>query len=234
MVVKGKNRDVPVWANHVRRLRRATGRTLADFGALFDVSYAAIAQWERGLACPTPDKWLRMSVIAASYEKNLAESFARLAQPILDDAMKLAAVLSTSDEKLAAITILKNPAYIALPSAAPPSETLGTISLPRWLFPQSGHLRLFGFEVNDNSMSPLMFSGDLAIAMRMEMGETDAPLLERSLVVAAHSSSGFLARRLHLESGVPYLRDERENKLPLRGTKWNIVGQVLLSIRRWI
>ena len=65
----------------VRRARLLLGMTVAEFAGLYGVDEATVAQWERGLAHPSPQVWARIRSITLSASSLLDEELVR-ASPV--------------------------------------------------------------------------------------------------------------------------------------------------------
>jgi transcriptional regulator with XRE-family HTH domain len=61
----------------VRRARLLLGMTHTEFAALYGVKEAAVSQWERGLAHPSPPIWVRLRTITLRASSFLDEDLVR-------------------------------------------------------------------------------------------------------------------------------------------------------------
>jgi transcriptional regulator with XRE-family HTH domain len=239
----------PEWSLKVEGVRRNRKLSQAEFGGQLGVSAMTVSRWERGVAEPAGETYIRLGNIAgdplcwffwsraglrlSDVTRVLPEARRRFAQIKAVDATLVHAG-SGKRNSLAKVDLVAIP---LLPVRAGTHGTPGdnidlaeisaesVLAAPLDWCPNP--VATMCLEVKGNSMSPLILDGYI-IAVDTSVVEKDA--LVNQIVVASHKEQGLLVSRLirfdHMDVLVS---DHREyGSVPVTaGSEWRIVGKVL-------
>jgi DNA-binding XRE family transcriptional regulator len=239
----------PEWSLKIEGLRRSRGLSQAEFGIDLGVSAMAVSRWERGVAQPPGEKYVRLGNIAGD---PLCWFFWRCAGLRLSDVTR---VLPKARNRFA---VSRMPAVHIVRAGGAKKHALGNVSLVAIpLLPV--HAGTPGFEgdnveltdvspesvlaaptewcpnfnetvclrVKGDSMSPLILDGYI---IAVDTSDTAHDKLVGQIVVAAHKQKGLLVSRLIRFARTDALvsdRREYESVPVTPGSDWRIVGKVL-------
>jgi SOS-response transcriptional repressor LexA len=246
-----RKRDAGIaeWALKVEEVRRGRELSQADFGNQLGVSAMTVSRWERGVAEPSGETYIRLGNMAGD---PLCWFFWKRAGLRLSDVTR---VLPGARRRFAASRIpqvhlvhagtgkkrsLKNLNLVAIPLLPVHAGTRGSegdnidlaeipaesaLAAPTDWCPNPASTMCL--RVKGNSMSPLILDGYI-IAVDTSNVEKDS--LVGQIVVASHKEKGLLVSRLirfdHMDVLVS---DQREyGSVPVTaGSEWRLVGKVL-------
>jgi transcriptional regulator with XRE-family HTH domain len=245
-----KNRSGrPAWSLKIENLRQSRKLTQAEFGAQLGVSAMAVSRWERGVAEPAGDIYIRMGNLGGD---PLCWSFWQRAGLQLSDVTR---VMSAARRRLAGTKIpelklvragnrtipaLKKESLVAIPllpvHAASPGHEGDNVDLSQ-VTPESLLVAptdwcpnpdyTLCLRVKGNSMSPLILDGYI---IAVDTADTEHDTLVGQIVVASHGLKGLLVSRLiRFDHTDALVSDQREyGSVPVTpGSEWRIVGKVL-------
>ncbi len=251
MTISGMNRKFgrPAWSLKIEHLRHARKLNQAEFGAQLGLSAMAVSRWERGVAEPHGEVYVRLGNLAgdplcwffwklaglrlSDVTRVLPEVNRRLAESKIPDLNFVRAGNSTAQSlkhaNLVAVPFLPVKAATAghygdnidLAEVSPDSMLAAPAS---WCPNPDSTLCL---RVKGGSMSPLILDGYI-IAVDTSQVENDS--LVGQIVVASHKEKGLLVSRLiRFDHTDALVSDHREyESVPVTaGSEWRIVGKVL-------
>src|ERR1035437_10623296 len=239
----------PEWSLKVEGVRRNHKFSQADFGGQLGVSAMTVSRWERGVAEPSGETYIRLGNIAgdplcwffwkragvrlSDVTRVLPEARRRFAESRLPEVHLVHAGTgkkhSLKNVNLVAIPLL--PVQAGTPGsqgddidlAAIPPESVMAAPI-EWCPNPASTMCL---RVKGNSMSPLILDGYI---IAVDTSDVDKDKLVGQMVVASHKEEGLLVSRLirfdHMDVLVS---DQREyGSVPVAaGSEWRIVGKVL-------
>jgi DNA-binding XRE family transcriptional regulator len=240
---------LPEWSLKIGSVRQNRKLTQADFGRQLGVSAMAVSRWERGVAEPTGETYIRLGNLA---DDALCWFFWKRAGLRLSDVMR---VLPESHRHLAESRIpnvslvhagsskkhsWKKASLVAIPLLPVHAGTLGcrgdNIDLAE-ISPESvlaapaewcpNPASTICLRVKGNSMSPLILDGYI---IAVDTSDTEHNKVAGQIVVASHQEKGLLVSRLiRFDHTDVLVSDQREYEaLPVAaGSEWRIVGKVL-------
>ena len=239
----------PEWSLKIEDIRRSRRLSQVDFGTQLGVSAMTVSRWERGIAEPTGETYIRLGNIAgdplcwffwkraglrlSDVTRVLPGAHRRFAQSRTADAHLVHA--GSGEEhplkkfNLVAIPLL--PVHAGAPGAMGDSVDLAEIppesvmAAPiKWCPNPASTMCL---RVKGDSMSPLILDGYIIAVDASQIEKDD---LVGQIVVASHREKGLVVSRLirfdHMHALVS---DHREyGSVPVTaGSEWQIVGKVL-------
>jgi SOS-response transcriptional repressor LexA len=239
----------PEWSLNIEGFRHGRRLSQAEFGAQLGVSAMAVSRWERGVAKPSGEKYIRMGNMAgdplcwffwrcaglrlSDVERVLPRASRRFAQHRVLD-VRIARAGSAQKHPL------KNAGLVAIPLLPVQAGTPGSwgdnvdlaeispeavLAAPKeWCLHPASTVCL---RVKGNSMSPLILDGYI---LAVDTSEIESARLEGQIVVAAHQQKGLLVSRLiRFDHTDVLVSDHREYEpVPVTtGSEWRIVGKVL-------
>jgi SOS-response transcriptional repressor LexA/DNA-binding XRE family transcriptional regulator len=239
----------PEWSLKVEGLRHGRQLSQAEFGGQLGVSAMAVSRWERGVAEPAGDTYIRLGNLAGD---PLCWFFWKRAGLRLSDVTR---VLSMARRRIARNVVpavemvragsgkkhaLKKASLIAIPllpvhagTSGSPGDNIDLAEAPtesvlaapaNWCPHPDSTVCL---RVKGNSMSPLILDGYI---IAVDTSDIESARLVGQIVVAAHREKGLLVSRLiRFDHTDALVSDHREyESLPVRsGSEWRIVGKVL-------
>jgi SOS-response transcriptional repressor LexA len=247
--MRGKSETVPPeWSLKIEGLRRNRQLSQAGFGSQVGVSAMAVSRWERGVAEPSGEIYIRLGNLAGAplcwffwkraglrpsdVERVLpgGRGFARNRHSEVQMVRAGAGKKHTLNKaSLVAIPLLPVHAGTAgspgdnIDLAEAPAESMMAAPL-EWCPNPSSTVCL---RVKGNSMSPLILDGYI---IAVDTSEIESQHLVGQMVVAAHKEKGLLVSRLiRFDHTDALVSDRREyESVPVRsGSEWRIVGKVL-------
>lgn len=240
---------VPEWARKIENMRQARNLSQEGFGSRVGVSAMAVSRWERGVAEPTGETYIRLGNLAdaplcwffwkraglrlSDITRVLPEANRRLAENRISD-IQFVKAGSTKKHALAAadlVAIPLLPVHAGTPGFQGDTSDLTDISpesvmaAPRdWC---ANPISTVCLRVKGNSMSPLILDGYI---IAVDTSSTDNDHLVGQIIVAWHREKGLLVSRLirfdHMDALVSDRR-EYEAVSITAGSDWRIVGKVL-------
>ena len=239
----------PEWSIKIEGVRRNRQLSQSAFGGHLGVSAMAVSRWERGVAEPSGEIYIRLGNLAGD---PLCWFFWKRAGLRLSDVTR---VLSSARRRLALNVVsevevvragsgkkhtLKKVSLVAIPLLAlhagtsdspgdsidlgeAPVETVLAAPLTWYQNPGS----TVCLRVKGSSMSPLILDGYI---IAVDTSQVDTEHLVGQIVVAAHKEKGSLVSRLiRFDHTDALVSDHREyESVPVRsGSEWRIVGKVL-------
>jgi len=239
----------PEWSLKIEGLRQARMQSQADFGRQLGVSAMAVSRWERGVAEPSGETYIRLGNLA---DNSLCWFFWKRAGLQLSDVMR---VLPEAQRRLAKSRIpnvsvvhagsikkhsWKKANLVAIPylpvHAGTPGCTGDNIDLAE-IPPESvlaapaewcpNPASTICLRVKGNSMSPLILDGYI---LAVDTSDVEHNSVAGQIVVASHKEKGLLVSRLiRFDHTDVLVSDQREYEaLPVAaGSEWRIVGKVL-------
>jgi SOS-response transcriptional repressor LexA len=239
----------PEWSLKIEGVRRDCKLSQADFGCQLGVSAMTVSRWERGVAEPSGETYIRLGNIAGD---PLCWFFWKRADLRLSDVTR---VLPGARRRFAASRLpmvhmvhagpgkkhsLKNVDLVAIPllpvhagTPGSPGDNLDLAEVPAesvmaapvdWCPNPASTLCL---RVKGNSMSPLILDGYIIAVDTLDVERDN---LVGHMVVASHKEKGLLVSRLirfdHIDVLVSDQRDY--SSVPVTaGSEWRVVGKVL-------
>lgn len=239
----------PAWSIKIENLRRGRNLNQAEFGGQLGISAMAVSRWERGVAEPSGEIYIRLGNLAGD---PLCWFFWKQAGLRLSDVTR---VLPGVSRRLAEIQIpelnfvragyranptLKKESLVAIPLLPVSAGTPGTYGDNIDLAEVSAESVLAApgewcpnpestvcLRVKGNSMSPLILDGYI---IAIDTSDIENDKLVGDIVVAAHSEKGLLVSRLiRFDHTDALVSDQREyGTVPVTpGSEWRILGKVL-------
>lgn len=240
---------VPEWARKIEEMRLARKLSQEGFGSRVGVSAMAVSRWERGVAEPTGETYIRLGNLAGAplcwffwkraglrlsdVTRVLPEASRRLAGNRLFDVQFVNAG-SKKKQSLAKVDL------VAIPLLPVHAGTIGAkgdttdltdiapesvLAAPADWCPNPAYTVCL--RVKGNSMSPLILDG---YVVAVDTSATENDNLVGQIVVAWHREQGLLVSRLirfdHMDALVSDRR-EYEAVSITAGSAWRIVGKVL-------
>ncbi|MGA7295030.1 MAG: LexA family transcriptional regulator [Terriglobales bacterium] len=239
----------PSWSLKIETLRHGRKLNQAEFGAQLGISAMAVSRWERGVAEPSGEIYIRLGNLAGD---PLCWFFWKRAGLRLSDVMR---VLPALRRRFALIRLpelnfvlagnrsassLKKESLVALPLLPVDAGTDGhdgdNIDLAE-VSPESilaapvewctNPESIVCLRVRGNSMSPLILDGYI---IAVDTSDIEHNNLVGQIVVASHKEKGLLVSRLiRFDHTDALVSDQREyGSVPVTpGSEWHIVGRVL-------
>jgi len=239
----------PEWSLKIESVRHGRGLSQADFGRQVGVSAMAVSRWERGVAEPAGETYIRLGNLAgdslcwffwsraglrlSDVMRVLPEANRRLARSRISNVSLVHAgsnkKRSWKETSLVAIPFL--PVHAGTPgfkgdnidlAEIPPESVLAAPS--EWC-PNPGST--ICLRVKGNSMSPLILDGYI---IAVDTSDTEPISVAGQIVVASHKERGLLVSRLiRFDHTDALVSDQREYEaVPVTaGSEWRIVGKVL-------
>lgn len=237
------------WSVKVEGLRRGRKLSQADFGAQLGVSAMTVSRWERGVAEPGGETYIRLGNMAgdplcwffwkraglrlSDVTRVLPVARRRFAQSRIGEAQLVHAGSQKRQllKKVNLVAIPLLPVHAGTPGSLgdnfdlaeiPPESVLAAPI--DWCPNPTATMCL---RVKGNSMSPLILDGYI---VAVDTSEIEKDNLVGHIVVASHKEKGLLLSRLirfdHMDVLVS---DHREyGSVPVTaGSEWRIVGKVL-------
>ncbi len=239
----------PEWSLKVEGIRRGRKLSQAEFGAQLGVSAMAISRWERGVAEPAGETYIRLGNLAgdplcwffwkraglrlSDLTRVLPEARRRFAQSRMPETLVVHAGTkkkqSLKTVSLVAIPLL--PVHAGTPGSEGDNIDLAEVSAESvlaapadWCPNPSATMCL---RVRGNSMSPLILDGYI---IAIDTAEIRNEKLVGQIVVASHREKGLLVSRLiRFDHTDALVSDHREyESVPVTpGSEWRIIGKVL-------
>jgi transcriptional regulator with XRE-family HTH domain len=239
----------PEWALKVEGVRRNRKLSQADFGAQLGVSAMTVSRWERGVAEPSGETYIRLGNIAgdplcwffwkraglrlSDVTRVLPGARRRFAESRLHEVHLVRAGTSKnySLKKVNLVAIPLLPVQAGTPGSQGDNIDLAEIppesvmAAPIEWCPNPASTMCL--RVKGNSMSPLILDGYI---IAVDTSDVERDGLVGQIVVASHKEKGLLVSRLirfdHMDVLVS---DQREyGSVPVTaGSEWRIVGKVL-------
>lgn len=247
--MRGKSETVPPeWSLKIEGLRRNRQLSQAGFGSQVGVSAMAVSRWERGVAEPSGEIYIRLGNLAGT---PLCWFFWKRAGLRPSDVDRvLPGGQGFARKRLSEVQMvragggkrptLKKASLVAIPllpvhagTAGSPGDNIDLAEVPaesimaaplEWC-PNPGSTVCL--RVKGNSMSPLILDGYI---IAVDTSEIESEHLVGQMVVAAHKEKGLLVSRLiRFDHTDALVSDHREyESVPVRpGSEWRIVGKVL-------
>lgn len=239
----------PAWSLKIEHLRHNRKLNQAEFGAQIGLSAMAVSRWERGVAEPHGEVYIRLGNLSgdplcwffwkqaglrmSDVTRVLPEVRARLAQTKLP-AIEFVHAGTT------AIDALKSANLVAVPLLPVHAATSGHEGDNIDLAEVSPELLLaapvewcpnpestLSLRVKGNSMSPLIMDGYI---IAVDTSNTENDRLVGDIVVASHKERGLLVSRLiRFDHTDALVSDNRgyEAVTVTPGSEWRIIGKVL-------
>jgi SOS-response transcriptional repressor LexA len=244
--VKGKI-GRPAWSLKIEHLRHIRKLNQAEFGAQLGLSAMAVSRWERGVAEPHGEVYVRLGNLAgdplcwffwkhaglrlSDVTRVLPEVGRRLAESKIPDLsfVRAGTAQSLKHANLVAVPLLPVKAATAghhgdnidLAEVSPESMLAAPAA---WCPNPDSTLCL---RVKGNSMSPLILD---AYIIAVDTAQIENDSLVGQIVVASHNERGLLVSRLiRFDHTDALVSDHREyGSVPVSaGSEWRIVGKVL-------
>ena len=240
---------VPEWARKIEDMRHGRKLSQQGFGNRLGVSAMAVSRWERGVAEPTGETYIRLGNLAdaplcwffwkraglrlSDVTRVLPEAHERVTDNRIFDAQFVSAgnKKAAGFKKATLVVIPFLPVHAGTPGAQGDTSDLtdiaaeSVLAAPRdWCPnpPSTVCLRVKG-----DSMSPLILDGYI-IAVDTSATENDD--LVGQIIVAWHKEKGLLVSRMirfdHMDALVSDRR-EYDSVSITAGSDWRIVGKVL-------
>ena len=241
--------SLPEWSLKIEGVRQSRKLSQADFGRQVGVSAMAVSRWERGVAEPTGETYIRLGNLA---DDSLCWFFWKRAGLRLSDVMRVlpGAYRRLAESKIPDVHLvragsskkhsLKTASLVAIPLLPVHAGTLGcrgdnidlaeippesVLAAPTEWCPNPAST--ICLRVKGNSMSPLILDGYI---IAVDTSEIEHNSVAGQIVVACHKEKGLLVSRLiRLDHTDALVSDQREYEaLPVAaGSEWRIVGKVL-------
>jgi transcriptional regulator with XRE-family HTH domain len=240
---------IPEWARKIEDMRQSRKLSQEGFGSRVGVSAMAVSRWERGVAEPTGETYIRLGNLAeaplcwffwkraglrlSDVTRVLPEANRRFAENRIFDVQVVKAG-STKKQSLAQVDLVAIPllpVHAGTPGSQGDTSDLTDISAesvlaaPRDWCPNP--VSTVCLRVKGNSMSPLILDGYI---VAVDTSSTENDELVGQIVVAWHREQGLLVSRLirfdHMDALVSDRR-EYEAVSITAGSDWRIVGKVL-------
>ena len=237
------------WSLKIEGARRGRKLSQAEFGRLLGVSAMAVSRWERGVAEPPGETYIRLGNLAddslcwffwkraglrlSDVMRVLPEAQRRLAENRIPDVSFVRAGVGKkhSWKKASLVAIPFLPVHAGTPGS--PGDNIDLAEIPaesvlaapaEWCPNPASTICL---RVKGNSMSPLILDGYI---VAVDISEIEPDSLVGQIVVASHKEKGLLVSRLiRFDHTDALVSDHREYEaLPAAsGSDWRIVGRVL-------
>ena len=239
----------PEWSLKIEGVRRNRKLSQADFGVQLGVSAMTVSRWERGVAEPAGQTYIRLGNMAGDplcwfFWKRAGLRVSDVTR-VLPEARRRFAASRTAEVQLVSAgsgkkRSLKAASLVAIPllpvHAGTPGYEGDNIDLAE-IAPESvlaaplewcpNPASTVGLRVKGNSMSPLILDGYI---VAVDTSEIENDELVGQIVVATHKEKGLLLSRLiRFDHTDVLVSDHREyNSVPVTaGSDWRIVGKVL-------
>ena len=239
----------PAWSLKIENLRRGRQLNQAEFGSQLGISAMAVSRWERGVAEPSGEIYIRLGNLAGD---PLCWFFWKQAGLRLSDVTRVLPGVSRrlSETKIPELNfvrasaranpVLKKESLVAIPflpvHAGTPGHEGDNIDLAE-VSPESvlaapiewcpNPESTVCLRVKGNSMSPLILDGYI---IAVDTSEIENDSLVGEIVVASHKEKGLLVSRLiRFDHTDALVSDQREyGSVPVTpGSEWRILGKVL-------
>jgi SOS-response transcriptional repressor LexA len=239
----------PAWSLKIENLRRDRQLNQAEFGSQLGISAMAVSRWERGVAEPSGEIYIRLGNLAGD---PLCWFFWKQAGLRLSDVTRVLPGVSRrlSETKIPELNfvragaranpVLKKESLVAIPflpvHAGTPGHEGDNIDLAE-VSPESvlaapiewcpNPESTVCLRVKGNSMSPLILDGYI---IAVDTSEIENDSLVGEIVVASHKEKGLLVSRLiRFDHTDALVSDQREyGSVPVTpGSEWRILGKVL-------
>jgi SOS-response transcriptional repressor LexA/DNA-binding XRE family transcriptional regulator len=239
----------PEWSLKIEGLRRSRGLNQADFGLQLGVSAMAVSRWERGVAEPPGETYIRLGNMAgdplcwffwkcaglrlSDVTRVLAPARRRLARSRMPDIHIVQAGSGKKRplEKSSLVAIPLLPVQAGTPGSTGDNVDLSEVPPKSMLAAPAdwcpNHAYTVCLRVKGDSMSPLILDGYI---IAVDTSVTTHDQLVGQIVVAAHKEKGLLVSRLIRFGRTDALvSDHREyESVPVTpGSDWRVVGKVL-------
>jgi SOS-response transcriptional repressor LexA len=239
----------PVWSLKIEHLRHGRKLNQAEFGAQLGLSAMAVSRWERGVAEPHGEVYIRLGNLAGDplcwfFWKHAGLRLSDVTRVLPEVRRRLGEAktqeLSFVRAGMSAVNSLKSANLVAVPLLPVQVATSGhqgdnidleevlpesTLAAPvEWCPNPESTLCL---RVRGNSMSPLILDGYI---VAIDTSELENDNLVGQIVVAYHKEKGLLVSRLiRFDHTDALVSDHREyESVPVTpGSAWRIVGKVL-------
>jgi transcriptional regulator with XRE-family HTH domain len=240
---------IPEWARRIEDMRQTRKLSQEGFGSRVGVSAMAVSRWERGVAEPTGETYIRLGNLAdaplcwffwkraglrlSDVTRVLPEANRRFAENRILDVQFVKAGSSKRHSLAAAdlVAIPLLPVHAGTPGVQGDTSDLTDISpesvmaAPKDWCPNP--VSTVCLRVKGDSMSPLILDGYI---IAVDTATTENDTLVGQIVVAWHREKGLLVSRLirfdHMDALVSDRR-EYDSVSITAGSEWRIVGKVL-------
>jgi transcriptional regulator with XRE-family HTH domain len=239
----------PEWSARIESVRQKRKLSQADFGRQLGVSAMAVSRWERGVAEPTGETYIRLGNLA---DDSLCWFFWKRAGLRLSDVIRVLpeAHRHLAESRIPNVSLVhagsrkkhswKKASLVAIPllpvHAGTPGSQGDNIDLAE-IPPESvlaaplewcpNPTSTICLRVKGNSMSPLILDGYI---IAVDTSDIEHSRVVGQIVVALHKEKGLLVSRLiRFDHTDALVSDQREYEaLPVTaGSEWRIVGKVL-------
>lgn len=251
MMIHGRKRKLtrPSWSLKIEHLRHSRNLNQSDFGAQLGLSAMAVSRWERGVAEPHGEIYIRLGNLAGDplcwfFWKHAGLRLADVTRVLPEVRRRLAESKNPTLDFVKAGTIpvhsLKSAHLVAVPLFPVQAATSGGSGENFNLVDVSPESALAApsewcpnpestvcLRVKGNSMSPLILDGYI---IAMDTSEVNHDKLVGQIVVASHKDKGLLVSRLiRFDQTDALVSDNREyESVPVNpGSQWRIIGKVL-------
>jgi SOS-response transcriptional repressor LexA len=240
---------LPAWSLKIENLRRSRHYNQAEFGAQLGISAMAVSRWERGVAAPSGEIYIRLGNLAGD---PLCWFFWKQAGLRLSDVTRVLPGVSRrlADFKVPELNFvragnranpgLKKESLVAIPllpvHAGAPGLEGDNVDLAE-VSPESVLAAPIDWcpnpestvclRVKGNSMSPLILDGYI---IAVDTSEIEHDSMVGQIVVASHREKGMVVSRLiRFDHTDALVSDQREyGSVPVTpGSEWRILGKVL-------
>jgi len=240
---------LPEWSLKIEGVRQRRNLSPAEFGRQLGVSAMAVSRWERGVAEPPGETYIRLGNLA---DESLCWFFWKRAGLRLSDVVRVlpAAHRQLADRRIPEVSFVRAGArrkhswtkasLVAIPllpvhagSPGSPGDNIDLAEIPpesvlaaptEWCPNPASTICL---RVKGNSMSPLILDGYI---IAVDTSDIEPDKVVGQIVVASHREKGLLVSRLiRFDHTDALVSDQREYEaLPAAaGSDWRIVGKVL-------
>jgi SOS-response transcriptional repressor LexA/DNA-binding XRE family transcriptional regulator len=239
----------PEWSLKIEGLRRGRALSQADFGLQLGVSAMAVSRWERGVAEPPGETYIRLGNMAgdplcwffwkcaglrlSDVTRVLPPARRRLARSRMPDIhiVRAGSGRKHALEKSSLVAVPLLPVHAGTPGSTGDNVDLFEVTPESVLAAPAdwcpNHAYTVCLRVKGDSMSPLILDGYI---IAVDTSETSHDELVGQIVVAAHKEKGLLVSRLIRFGNTDALvSDHREyESLPVTArSDWRVVGKVL-------
>ncbi len=240
---------VPEWSRKIEDMRHGRNLSQEGFGGRLGVSAMAVSRWERGVAEPTGETYIRLGNLAdaplcwffwkraglrlADITRVLPEAHRRVSEDRIFDVQFVEAGSGKrpSIEKASLVVIPLLPVHAGTPGTQGDTSDLtdiqpeSVLAAPRDWCPNPPSTVCL--QVKGDSMSPLILDGYI---VAVDTSATENDDLVGQIVIAWHREKGLLVSRLirfdHMDALVSDRREYEAVSLTA-GSDWRIVGKVL-------
>jgi SOS-response transcriptional repressor LexA len=239
----------PEWSLRIEDVRHSRKLNQAKFGAKLGVSAMAVSRWERGMAEPSGEKYIRLGNMAgdplcwvfwkraglrlSDVTRVLPLARRRFAENRIPDVqiVRAGSGQEHSLQKATLVTIPLLPVQAGVPGSQGdnmdlteiPAESVMAAPIDWCPNPAS----TVCLRVKGNSMSPLILDGYI---IAVDASDVENDNLVGQIIVAAHKEKGLLVSRLiRFDHTDALVSDRREyESVPVKpDSQWRIVGKVL-------